>query len=52
MKSEAVQINLDSLDDELEAYDVDIEASEVVVEGRLDRLDEIDKERRLLDWGK
>ena len=36
------------LDDELEAYDRDIEASEVIVGGNLERLEEIDRERILL----
>jgi len=36
------------LDNELEAYDRDIEASEVIVGGNLERLEEIDRERILL----
>ena len=36
------------LDNELEAYDRDMEASEVVIEDKLERLTELDRQRKLL----
>ena len=48
LKAEGEQINLDSLNEDLEAYDTSIGETEVVIEGRLDRLEEIDRERILL----